>query len=871
MGEVYRARDTRLNRDVAIKVLLPAVAGDADRLARFRREAQVLASLNHPNIAHIHGLEDANGITALVLEFVDGEDLAQRIARGPIAIDEALPIARQIAEALEAAHDYGIIHRDLKPANIKVRPDGTVKVLDFGLAKAIESGPRSPEPGAGDLANSPTLSNHATQAGIILGTAAYMSPEQAAGKRVDKRSDLWAFGVVLMEMVTGRQVFKGETVSHVIASVLKDEPDWTTLPPATPTPIRKLLLRCLEKDRKRRLADASDARLEIDDALKLPHAHDGFAASSPPAANRPWLAITALLVGGLVSGVATWAIARGSSTAAPADVVHFAIHDSEDVIVSTAQNDTAFSRDGRTLAYVGYGGGTRRIWIRALHEPEARVLAGTEGATSLSWSPDGRSLAFGASLQVKTIAVAGGPPQVLAPTRGGTIAWGPEGSIFYADSRGVWKVPASSGVVTNLIPHTPAETYPSLGFLPDGRHFLLGVRSPDPAKAGTFAVAIDGGARTRILSFPTVAEYASGRLLFIRDRVLYAQAFDLTRMQFDGDPVRLADTAVFTASAHGNVAYVPLTASDQALVQTELAWRERNGRVSSRVEQAAGATRPVLSPNGRRLGMLLRADIWILELERVVLSRVTSSNVSPTGAIMSGQANHLAWFPDNRRIMFTRAGYRNGKDAILETLAGSGAKETLVVELAAGGDEHAHLTDVSADGRYLAYEGGATNDIWVMPLGGERTARTIVDGPAVETQGMFSPDVGSLAYTSNASGRFEIYVQSFPDPGLRAQVSPNGGTDPRWRPDGKELFYMALDGTLMAVPVRAVRPIEFGRPIPLFQFYSLVRGIPAGKPPYDVTPDGQRFIVSSLSRRTEPSLNVLLNWPALVVTAAVPR
>lgn len=408
------------------------------------------------------------------------------------------------------------------------------------------------------------------------------------------------------------------------------------------------------------------------------------------------------------------------------------------------------------------------------------------------------------------------------------------------------------------------ETYPALGFLQDGRHFLMAVRSLDPATAGTFAVAMDGGARTRILAFPTTVRYSMGHLLFIRDRVLYAQPYDLPRLQLAGDPVRLADAAVFSASEQGAVAYVPAIASDQALVQTQLAWRDRGGRLMGSIDQASGATRPVLSPDARRLAMLLRAELWIFELGRAVLSRVTFGSTTPVGLIMGGQPNHLTWLPDSQRMMFTRAGFRNGKDVIVETLAGSGGKETIVVEPRDGAGDHAHLTDISADGRYLAYEGGSGNDIWVMPLEGDRTARTFVDQSAVETQGMFSPDGRWLAYTSNSSGRFEIFVQSFPKPGARIQVSPDGGTDSRWRRDGKELFYMALDGTLMAVPVRPTRPIEFGRPEPLFQFYSPIRGIPAGKPPYDVMPDGQRFIVSSLARRTDPSLHVLLNWPALM-------
>jgi Tol biopolymer transport system component len=698
--------------------------------------------------------------------------------------------------------------------------------------------------------NSPTLSIHATQAGIILGTAAYMSPEQARGKMVDKRTDIWALGCVLFEMLTGTRAFPGEDATDTIVAVVSKEPDWSALPTAVPFGIRQLLRRTLEKDPRRRLDSAAAVRIEIDDASNPPNL-----SNLPNASNlgtRPWAVLASFVIGGLVIGAAVWVLMRSAGAVAPGGVVRFAIHDTDQLIVSTLESDMALSPDGRMLAFVGYGDGAARIWIRTLDATEARLLPGTEGAGSLCWSPDSESLAFNAFRQIKKIAVAGGAPQVIAATRGGPLAWGPDGSILSADSRGLSKVIASTGSATILIPVAPGESHASPEFLPDGRHFLIAIRSQDPAKAGTFAVAIDGGSRSRILAFPTTARYVMGRLLFVRDRVLYAQVFDLQRLQLKGDPVRVADAATFSASANGALVYVPLITADQALVQTQLAWMDRGGRVTGRIDQAAGASRPVLSPDTRRLAMLLRGDIWILELERGVLSRVTSGGAQP---------NHLTWLPDSQRIMFTRAGFRNGKDFILETLAGSAGKETIVLEPAG---DHAHLSDISADGRYLTYEGDPGSDVWVMPLAGDRSARAFVEGPAVETQGAFSPDGRWLAYTSDSSGRFEVFVQSFPEPGPRIQVSPDGGTNTRWRRDGKELFYVAMDGTLMAVPVRAAQPIEFGRPAALFQFYSPVRGIPAGKPPYDVMPDGQRFIVSSVVRRTDPSLHVLLNWPALL-------
>ncbi len=512
-----------------------------------------------------------------------------------------------------------------------------------------------------------------------------MSPEQAAGKTVDKRSDLWAFGVVLFEMLTGRQVFKGETVSHVIAAVLKDEPEWSALPPDTPASIHRLLRRCLEKDRKRRLADAADVRLEIEDAKLLPH------APTASARQRSRAIAAAAIVAGLLIGAAVWITQRNSATVPASDVVRFAIHDTDDVIVSRVEREMALSPDGRQLAFVGFGKAAPQIWIRTLDALEVRPLPGTEGASALSWSPDGRSLAFAALGRIKTIAIAGGSPQVIGSSRLNTIAWGPDDTIVYVDGRGVWSVKAAAGAPTVVVPLAADETYDSAVFLPDARHILIAIRSSDPGRLGTFAVALDGGARRRVLTFPTTARYSMWRLLFVRDRILYAQAFDLPGLQLQGDPVPVADSVAeaFSASEHGAIAYLPLTPSAQT-GSTHLAWVDRRGQTLSQIAQAAGATRPVLSPDGRRLAMFLRGDIWILELERGVLSRGTSG----------GRANPTTtWLPDSQRIMFHRSSYRDGKDVILETAIGSAAKETIVFEPADGADVHAHATDVSDDAR----------------------------------------------------------------------------------------------------------------------------------------------------------------------------
>ncbi len=696
-----------------------------------------------------------------------------------------------------------------------------------------------------------------------------MSPEQAAGKSVDKRSDLWAFGVVLMEMLTGRQAFKGETVSHVIAAALKDEPDWATLPPTTPPSIDKLLRRCLEKDRQRRLADASDARLEIDDAL-----NPAMAARrpSPATARRPaWALAAAIVIAGMVIGAAVWFTQRGSDTAATDEVVHFAIPDSDRVVVSAQDGDMALSPDGRSLAFVGYGEGAPRIWVRRLDAIAARPLAGTESSGFLSWSPDSRLLAFMSDGRVKKIAVASGAPQVLedltrvggaSPVRQGQLTWGADGYILSAASRGVWRINANDGAVTNVLP-TSDDTHAYAELLPGGRHMLVGIRPSDPTKAGTFAIAVDGGARTRIFPFLTRARYSLGRLLYVRDGVLYAHAFDLAQLQLQGEPVALAEAEAFSVSEHGALAYVRKTTAIGTEVPTNLSWMDRSGRLIGRLDQATGATRPTLSPDGRRLVMLYRGDVWVLELERGVLSRVTSGGAP---------ASNPSWAPGSQAVLFQRAAVRNGKDAIVQALVGSAGKETLVLDLD-GAYDHGHPTDVSSDGRHLTFEGGVeANDVWVMPLTGDRTPRPFAEGPSVERQGTFSPDGRWISYSSDSSGRFEIYVQSFPEPGARIQVSPDGGSNARWRRDGKELFYMAGDGTLMAVPVSSdpQGAIQFGRSAPLFRFFAPNKGIPAGKQPYDVTAGGQRFIVSSVVRQNDPVLHVLLNWPAIAAGGQKP-
>jgi Tol biopolymer transport system component len=735
-----------------------------------------------------------------------------------------------------------------------------VKVLDFGLAKAID-----PAAGTSVTAmNSPTLSIHATQAGIILGTAAYMSPEQARGKSVDKRTDIWAFGCVLFEILTGTRAFPGDDATDTIVAVCSKEPDWIRLPTAIPSSIRRLLKRCLEKDPKRRLDSAGGVRIEIDEALHPSPADPTISRSQSRV--KLGAIVTSFTAGAIIIGAAVWVLARGESVVSAPDVVRFGIHDTDQTIVSRVQGDMALSPDGRTLAFIGFGKNGSRLWTHDIGSLETRELPGTDAAFGVAWSPDGKALAFHTFGQLKKVNVAGGSPETVGlggPNSvsgqlgggGRSIQWGSDGTILTSDSRGFWRADAAGGSPVTLLMRSGAEFHDANGFLPDGRRYLLSVQSDDATKAGTFVVANDGSTPKRVLPFAGGAQYALGHLLYVRDRVLYAQAFDLAGSRLSGDPVAIAEPAarVFSASTNGALAYFPLDTSERPNA-AELTWMDRQGRLIERIDQAAGAAAPNLSPDGRRLAIVLRSDIWILEVARGVLSKATR-----------GGANAPTWSADGARLFFHKSAYRDQKDAIFSMRPGSSDAETLVVEPASGQGDHAHPVDASAGGQYLAYEGGDGSDVWVKRLAGDGGAMPLIQGPSAETQPMLSPDSRWISFTSNSSGRHEVYVQRFPDGTDRMQVSPTGGGSARWRRDGSELFYLGLDGTLMAVPItRTARSIEFRAPVSLFKFFSSQRGSPTQKPQYDVSADGQRFIISAVTRRNDPSIQIVLNWPALL-------
>jgi serine/threonine protein kinase/Tol biopolymer transport system component len=843
MGEVYRARDTKLKRDVAIKVLPDVFANDADRLQRFQREAQVLASLNHPNIAQIYGLEESNETCCIVMELVDGETLQERLKRSPIPIDEALPIAKQITEALEAAHERGIVHRDLKPANIKLTTDGKVKVLDFGLAKALQ------EQQATMLSNSPTLVSTSVP-GVLLGTAAYMSPEQAKGKEADRSSDIWAFGCVLYEMLTGRAAFEGDTIGEILGGVFKAEPEWQRLPTETPEAIRRLLRRCLEKDRAERLKSADAARIEIKEAL-----------SEPPVTPLPVIPARNPRLPWLVAGIVTLAFVSIA-------IVHFR----EKVPVEAPEMrvdittpatpvplEFALSPDGRYIVFVASGGGPQRLWVRALDKTEAQPLAGTEGADYPFWSPDSRSIGFAASGRLKRIDLGGGAPQILSNAsafRGGT--WNADGTILVSVENSLSRIAASSGgdavLVTRLTRGQIAHRYPQ--FLPDGRHFLFSAAGNSEV-AGAYLGSLDGG-DPKLLATNTgsPAYLASGMIVFLRGTTLMAQHLDLKRWELTGDPVRLADPVGmsasglggFSVSADGRLAY---RSSGQL---RQLKWYDRTGKAMGVAGEPDSITTiyPELSPDDTLVALYRflqrNGDVWLIDLVRGGLRRFT---VDP--AIDS----FPVWSPDGTRIAF--ASVRKGPyNLYLRPSVGPRPEELLLES-----PNNEYPQDWSKDGRFLLYsetDPKTGRDLWALPMmGNDRKPIVVVNTPFEEFNGQLSPDGRWVAYETNESGRFEIVVQTFPAPDRKWPVSTEGGNQPRWRPDGKELYFIAPDGELMAASITPGTTSVAGTPVPLFSV-TLASGGTTNKQEYVVSRDG-RFLINTVVDDAAPSpITLLQNW-----------
>jgi serine/threonine protein kinase len=846
MGEVYRATDTNLKRSVAIKVLPASVAADAERLARFRREAEVLAALNHPNIAHIHGMEESGGITALVMELVEGDDLSQRIARGALPSDEALPIAKQIAQALEAAHEQGIIHRDLKPANIKVRDDGTVKVLDFGLAKMLD--PTSPSPG---LSLSPTIvSPGVTNAGIILGTAAYMSPEQARGKTVDKRSDIWAFGCVLYEMLTGTRAFTGDEITDVIAAVVRDEPDWSRLPADTPAAIRRLLRRALNKDRKQRLADIADVRLELDDPAVAEPGHDAMAATSKPFRRRElaWAAVAiASLLAAAVLGL------REFRAPSEARIVRFDIAPPAGGAFDWGQ---PLSPDGRTLAYIATVEGKSQIWVRPLDSTTPRSLPGTEGATRSFWSPDSQHIAFFVDGNLKTVEVTGGPPKLIAngPFRDG--AWSTGGTILVGGQLGrpllrVSELGGEPVAETTLDPSVSEASHDYPEFLADGRHYIYMARRGVRANEFVTYVGTLGSKERRELSgIRSAVKYSpTGHLLFLRGTTLMAQSFSRDRLELSGDAFPVAEqvggtrVSTYSVAENGTLAFVGAPSAE-----VQLTWMDQTGKRLGVVGATGVYDSPAISPDGRfvAFGRGSPSNIWVLDLNRAAASRITTDRSDDRFPI---------WSPNGQSIAF--ASTRAGKDGLYERSVGNAGDDRLLIQ----NDLPMLLSDWSRDGKYLVYSVGG--DLWALPLADTGKPLQLTASPFYqEYDAVFSPDGRWIAYGSDESsgitrsGQGDVFVQSFPERTFTRQVSTNGGFTPRWSSDGKQLFYVSPDGAMMAVSLTAQGSmLDIGAPRSLFP----VRIGPAAtaRSRFSVASDG-RFLMRVGA--SENSLTVILNW-----------
>ena len=860
MGEVYRASDAKLKREVAIKVLPEAVAKDHERLARFEREAQLLASLNHPNIATIHGVEDSGGAPALVMELVEGPTLEDRIAQGPIPVEEALPIAREIAEGLDYAHERGIIHRDLKPANVKLTGDGKVKILDFGLAKALDpvAGASSP-----DMTRSPTITAAATQAGVILGTAAYMSPEQARGKPADKRSDIWAFGCVLWEMLTGKRLFHGETVSDTLAAVLRADIDWETLPGGTPPAIQRLLKRCLERDPKRRLRDVGEARIAMEEApgsLIATRAETAAGLASRRAGRGQMVAaaLAGVALGALlVAGVAAM---RHRRSARDSGVRLNVVLPRDQAMVVEGLPNFALSRDGAEIAYVARKeSGKSALYLRSMGSFDARELAHTEGATAPFFSPDGQWLGYFVEGRVHKMAVSGGPPQLVCDSpvsELGSAAWADDGSVLVPSMNGsLMRAAPSGGKCVEIV--KPDATRGELlepESLPGGEGILFASLGGFQTSQAHIAVLdLKTGKSQVIISQGTNPRYVEpGFVVFGRSGAILAAPFDPHGLKLLGQPFPVVERVMpdsaygieqFAVSRSGVLAYV---AGTRTAVKRRIVLADRKG-VSTTVTADANSYEDLsLSPDGREIAMTVEGaswNIWVYHLDRWTLTRLTFENDN----------RDPLWTPDGKRVVYTSL--RNGLYGLYWRPAdGSGPEELL-----SASKNWVFANSWSADGRFLAFgeqDPKTGFDISILPVGGDRRPYPFVRSSFREWFGEFSPDGRWIAYESNESGRSEVYLRPFPGPGGKWQVSTEGGARPEWSRDGRELFYFESD-RMMRITVDSGHALAVGRPELLFPCNCVDSGRY-----YEVTPDAKHFLLIQNAQPESPvaQINLVLGW-----------
>jgi len=855
MGEVYRARDLRLGREVALKLLPEQFVRDTQRLARFERETQVLASLNQPNIAALHEIVAIEGSHALVLELVEGETLSERISRGALPVPEALGIAAQIATALDAAHERGIVHRDLKPGNVKLRPDGTVKLLDFGIAKVLDTTATVSNPAAVTL----TAAEAPGGGTRILGSPAYMSPEQARGMAVDKRGDIWSFGCVLYEMLSGVRAFGGDAASDVIAKVIEREPDFAALPAELPFTVRRLLQRCLEKDRRRRLRDIGDARLELLDALdnpgSEPTATGPFAARAalrnPRARRRVFAAFLTIAVA--LAGITAWRAQR-DTTQAPL-VTRFALTEQ-----SYAGGGLAISADGTRIAYLD----GRGLVVRSRDRLESKVVAATNVVQGDPFfSPDGEWVGFRGWDALRTVPANGGPVTTVADRHPAAIGAWVGKDIFFAGMNGLFRTSAHGGAPVALAKAAEGEQFVSVQVLPGRRVALFTVI---PTRGNVFGMAANlPSARIEALNLVTGQRQvvvrgggrprytSTGHLLYVSGGTLYAVPFDISQLRTRGAavPVIVTDGLLdYDVSAEGTLIYEAALTKDQR----ELVWVDRRGRATSLGAPAMKYAYPRVSPDGTRVAIDVMdaadRDIWMWDIGRRTLERFTKD---PTGNPL------VTWSPDGSQLVFgsERSGvsnvYRQASD-------GSGEPERVLAS-----DALQMPISYTPDGRLLVSMDvkGQLRDIYLMTLDGKRKSEPLIHGPANELWAEVSPDGRWVAYDSDESGQFEVYVRPFPDAyrGSRWQISAAGGRQPVWSRDGRELFYRDFSGALMAVPVAAGPGFAPGRAVRLFEGSSyLGSGAQGGGRTYDVSPDGSRFLMVRVGDQSSTPLVVVLNW-----------
>ncbi|MBN2320340.1 MAG: serine/threonine-protein kinase [Acidobacteria bacterium] len=839
MGEVYLADDTTLDRKVALKFLPDAFTSDPERMARFEREAKLLASLNHPNIAGIHGLEQADGNRFLVLEYVEGVTLQARLSKGALPLEDALEICRQIAEGLEAAHEKGVIHRDLKPANVMITAEEKVKILDFGLAKALSDDSQSI-----DSSQSPTLTEAMTQPGVILGTAAYMSPEQAKGKSVDKRADIWAFGCILYECLTGKRAFEGETVTEMLAAVIKEEPDIEPVPDEA----RQLLRQCLEKDRKNRLRDIGDAMAWIGHAPET-------VKPELLSIKHPWFAWSVAVVcfAGIVIISALYVFL----------ILEEAPEMRLQVVTPPTSELTSFaiSPDGRRLVFVARNGDRQMLWLRSLDAETSQPLQGTEGAINPFWKPDSHSVGFFAGGKLKRIDISGGNLQELASVHGGYGGtWNSDGVIVFAPSyaRPLYRIPESGGdpVETTQLdkPHQIGHVSPQ--FMPDGRHLIFLSIGQDE---GVYFTSLDSSENKRVIELDSPAYYTPpGYLVFLRQDTLVAQPFEASRGDLSGDAIPITDSPIqdtetrqigFSASESGLLVY--RTGSG---IKRKLAWFDRDGNELGSLGPVDenNLLNPELSPDGKHV-LVSRVvqgnpDVFLID-DRGIPAQITSDPNYDGYPIFSD---------DGKRIFFCSS--RNGLVDLYEIPAdGSGDAEILLDSP----QVNKYIYDRSKDGRFLIYSQNhpetTGRDLYVYPLSGEEESFVFLDTENNERDARFSPDGEWVAYESDETGQYEVYVKKYPD-GSRKQISNNGGLDPRWHSGGKELFYIAPDGRIMAVAIELSDQMpDPDKPVELFHPNIVQVQVPE-KAQYAVASDGRFLINIEVMESTPSPITIVLNW-----------